>query len=86
MEKENKVLDENKKPEIGRLVAYKNPNTGNLTTGKIKDVIFENDEVMILKVEDVTRKIFYVNYTNILWFKGRKWPRFIYNELKGITK
>ncbi len=66
---------------VGELVAYKVD--GVLTTGKIKKYNIENNTINVFSVENVKRKTHKVELKDIVWFKlGKRWPKFVYNELK----
>lgn len=68
----------------GELIAYRKRDDGKLTTGKIKSYAVEGNEIKSFVVENVRRKEHFVLLKEVVWFKlGKKWPSFVYNELKN---
>lgn len=68
----------------GELIAYRKRDDGKLTTGKIKSYAVEGNEIKSFVVENVRRKEHFVLLKEVVWFKlGKKWPAFVYNELKN---
>ncbi len=87
--KEEKVtIDSNKlryisEAPIGTLVAFKLPN------GKTKSakIINRSTKKKLLKLETVYGKQFIVPFYDVVWVKSTsKWPRGVYNQLKGIVE
>lgn len=77
----NKLRYINEAP-IGTLVAFKLPN-GQTKSAKI---INRSTGRKKLKLETVYGKQFIVSYSDIVWVKStNKWPRGVYNQLKGIV-
>lgn len=77
----NKLRYINEAP-IGTLVAFKLPN-GQTKSAKI---INRSTGRKKLKLETVYGKRFIVSYSDIVWVKStNKWPRGVYNQLKGIV-
>lgn len=77
----NKLRYINEAP-IGTLVAFKLPN-GQTKSAKI---INRSTGRKKLKLETVYGKQFVVSYSDIVWVKStNKWPRGVYNQLKGIV-
>lgn len=77
----NKLRYINEAP-IGTLVAFKLPN-GQTKSAKI---INRSTGRRKLKLETVYGKQFVVSYSDIVWVKStNKWPRGVYNQLKGIV-
>ena len=69
--------------QLGTLVAFMEPETGKLNTAK---VVAKNSKNRMLKLMTQYDAEFIVSYDNIVWVKtGARWPRGIYNELKGIS-
>lgn len=69
--------------QLGTLVAFMEPETGKLNTAK---VVAKNSKNRMLKLMTQYDAEFIVSYDNIVWVKtGVRWPRGIYNELKGIS-
>lgn len=68
--------------QLGTLVAFREPETGKLNTAK---VVAKNSKNCMLKLMTQYDAEFIVPYDSIAWVKtGARWPRGIYNELKGI--
>lgn len=68
---------------IGTLVAFKLPN------GKTKSakIINRSTKNKLLKLETVYGKQFIVPFCDVVWVKStNKWPRGVYNQLKGIVE
>lgn len=77
----NKLRYINEAP-IGTLVAFKLPN-GQTKSAKI---INRSTGRKKLKLETIYGKQFIVSYSDIVWVKStNKWPRGVYNQLKGIV-
>ena len=77
----NKLRYINEAP-IGTLLAFKLPN-GQTKSAKI---INRSTGRKKLKLETVYGKQFIVSYSDIVWVKStNKWPRGVYNQLKGIV-
>ena len=69
--------------QLGTLVAFREPETGKLNTAK---VVAKNSKNRMLKLITQYDAEFIVSYDSIAWVKtGARWPRGIYNELKGIS-
>lgn len=66
---------------IGALVAFK-------IGDKVKSakVINKSTAKRILKVENKAGKEFILSYEDIIWVKTKRWPRNIYNLLKGAKR
>lgn len=68
--------------QIGTLVAFREPETNKLNTAK---VVNKNSSKKKLKLQTQYGAEFVVSYESIAWVKtGTRWPRGIYDELKGI--
>lgn len=68
--------------QIGTLVAFREPDTNKLNTAKVVKKSTKNKKLM-LKTQYGAE--FIVPYEFIVWVKtGSRWPKGIYNELKGI--
>ena len=68
---------------IGTLVAFRLPN------GKVKSakIINRSNKQQKLKLETSYGKQFVIPYTDVVWVRStEKWPRGVYNQLKGITE
>ena len=68
---------------IGTLVAFRLPN------GKVKSakIINRSNKQQKLKLETSYGKQFIIPYTDVVWVRSTdKWPRGVYNQLKGITE
>lgn len=69
--------------QLGTLVAFREPETDKLNTAK---VVAKNSKNRMLKLITQYDAEFIVSYDSIVWVKtGARWPRGIYNELKGIS-
>lgn len=67
--------------EVGTLVAFNLPN-GKTKSAKIARIA---SKVKKVKVQTDYGAEFIVPYDNIIWVKtGKRWPRGVYNALKGI--
>lgn len=67
---------------VGTLIAFKLPN------GKVKTAALVNRSKTkkLIKVVTAYGKEFIVPYDDVLWVRTNgKWPRYVYNMLKGIT-
>ena len=65
---------------VGTLVAFK-------TNGKVKSakIIKKSTKNELALVETKVGKQYRINYDDIVWVKtGKRWPRGVYNLLKGI--
>ena len=68
--------------QIGTLVAFREPETNKLNTAKVTNKSVKNKK---LKVETQYGAEFVISYDSVVWVKtGTRWPKGIYNELKGI--
>lgn len=68
--------------QIGVLVAFREPETNRLNTAK---VVNKSTKSRKLKVQTQYGAEFTIPYESVAWVKtGSRWPRGIYNELKGI--
>lgn len=68
---------------IGTLVAFRLPN------GKVKSakIINRSNKQQKLKLETSYGKQFIIPYADVVWVRSTdKWPRGVYNQLKGITE
>jgi len=68
---------------IGTLVAFRLPN------GKVKSakIINRSNKQQKLKLETSYGKQFVISYIDVIWVRStKKWPRGVYNQLKGITE
>lgn len=68
--------------EVGALVAFKVPG------GKVKSakVLRRSSKNRKLKVETDYGAAYVIAYEDVLWVRtGKRWPRWIYNLLKGIA-
>lgn len=85
-EAENKYgskMDYIEKVEIGVIVAFRLP------TGKVKaaKLMKRSIKKRLLKLETEYGAEFIVPFEDVIWVKtGRRWPRGIYNLLKGIKE
>lgn len=87
-EQEKKVeIDRDTKDEriisapLGTLIAFYEPETNKLNTAKLTN---RNKVKRLVKCETQYGKEFLVPFENIRWVKtGSRWPKGIYNELKG---
>lgn len=85
---ESVAIDSNKlryisEAPIGTLVAFRLPN------GKTKSakIINRSTKNKLLKLETVYGKQFIVPFCDVVWVKSTsKWPRGVYNQLKGIAE
>ena len=80
MERKMKYIED---APIGTLVAFKLPN------GKVKSakIVNRSAKSRKLKLETSYGKQFIIPYTDVIWVKSTdKWPRGVYNQLKGITE
>lgn len=69
---------------IGVLVAFYEPESGKLNTAKMTNRSRKRKQI---KCETKYGKEFIVPFENIAWVKtGGRWPRAIYEELKGMVK
>lgn len=69
---------------IGVLVAFYEPESGKLNTAKMTNRSKKRKQI---KCETKYGKEFIVPFENIAWVKtGGRWPRAIYEELKGMVK
>lgn len=67
---------------IGTLIAFCEPEIGKLNTAKITN---RNKSKKLIKCETKYGKEFLIPFSNVKWVKtGLRWPKGIYNELKGI--
>lgn len=86
VEAENKYgskMDYIEKVEIGVIVAFRLP------TGKVKAAKLMNRSTKkrLLKLETEYGAEFIVPFEDVIWVKtGRRWPRGVYNLLKGIKE
>lgn len=68
--------------QLGTLVAFREPKTNKLNTAKVVKKSTKNRK---LKLQTQYGAEFVVSYEDVVWVKtGTRWPRGIYNELKGI--
>ena len=66
---------------LGTLIAFYEPETNKLNTAKLTN---RNKVKRLIKCETQYGKEFLVPFENIRWVKtGSRWPKGIYNELKG---
>ena len=66
---------------IGTLIAFREPETGKLNTAKLTN---RNKTKKRIKCETQYGKEFLISFSDIVWTKtGSRWPKSIYNELKG---
>lgn len=66
---------------IGTLIAFREPETGKLNTAKLTN---RNKTKKLIKCETQYGKEFLISFSDIIWTKtGSRWPKSIYNELKG---
>lgn len=66
---------------IGTLIAFREPETGKLNTAKLTN---RNKTKKLVKCETQYGKEFLISFSDIVWTKtGSRWPKSIYNELKG---
>lgn len=66
---------------IGTLIAFREPETGKLNTAKLTN---RNKTKKLIKCETQYGKEFLISFSDIVWTKtGSRWPKSIYNELKG---
>lgn len=66
---------------IGTLIAFHEPETGKLNTAKLTN---RNKTKKLVKCETQYGKEFLISFSDIIWTKtGSRWPKSIYNELKG---
>lgn len=88
IKEESVAIDSNKlryisEAPIGTLVAFRLPN------GKTKSakIINRSTKNKLLKLETVYGKQFIVPFCDVVWVKSTsKWPRGVYNQLKGIVE
>lgn len=76
---------------LGTLVAFKVPDTAIVRPGekKVKSakIVGRNISKKKLRLQTEYDAFYIVPFENILWVKtGSRWPRSIYNLLKGVTK
>ena len=76
---------------IGTLVAFKVPDTAIVRPGekKVKSakIVGRNVSKKKLRLQTEYDAFYIVPFENVLWVKtGSRWPRSIYNLLKGVTK
>ena len=76
---------------IGTLVAFKVPDTAIVRPGekKVKSakIVGRNISKRKLRLQTEYDAFYIVPFENVLWVKtGSRWPRSIYNLLKGVTK
>ena len=76
---------------IGTLVAFKVPDTAIVRPGekKVKSakIVGRNKKKKKLRLQTEYDAFYIVPFENVLWVKtGSRWPRSIYNLLKGVTK
>ena len=68
--------------QVGTLVAFREPDTNKLNTAKVVKKSTKNKKLMLQTQYGAE---FIVPYEFIVWVKtGSRWPKGIYNELKGI--
>ena len=66
---------------IGTLIAFHEPETGKLNTAKLTN---RNNTKKLIKCETQYGKEFLISFSDVVWTKaGSRWPKGIYNELKG---
>ena len=66
---------------IGTLIAFHEPETGKLNTAKLTN---RNKTKKLIKCETQYGKEFLISFSDVVWTKtGARWPKSIYNELKG---
>ena len=66
---------------IGTLIAFHEPKTGKLNTAKLTN---RNKTKKLIKCETQYGKEFLISFSDVVWTKtGSRWPKSIYNELKG---
>ena len=66
---------------IGTLIAFHEPETGKLNTAKLTN---RNKTKKLIKCETQYGKEFLISFSDVVWTKtGSRWPKSIYNELKG---
>ena len=66
---------------IGTLIAFHEPETGKLNTAKLTN---RNKTKKLIKCETQYGKEFLISFSDVIWTKtGSRWPKGIYNELKG---
>lgn len=85
--KKDIVIDREVKDErilsapIGTLIAFREPETGKLNTAKLTN---RNKTKKLIKCETQYGKEFLISFSDIVWTRtGSRWPKSIYNELKG---
>lgn len=76
---------------LGTLVAFKVPDTAIVRAGekKVKSakIVGRNVSKKKLRLQTEYDAFYIVPFENVLWVKtGSRWPRSIYNLLKGVTK
>jgi len=76
---------------LGTLVAFKVPDTAIIRPGekKVKSakIVGRNVSKKKLRLQTEYDAFYIVPFENVLWVKtGSRWPRSIYNLLKGVTK
>lgn len=76
---------------LGTLVAFKVPDTVIVRPGekKVKSakIVGRNVSKKKLRLQTEYDAFYIVPFENVLWVKtGSRWPRSIYNLLKGVTK
>ena len=76
---------------LGTLVAFKVPDTAIVRPGekKVKSakIVGRNVSKKKLRLQTEYDAFYIVPFENVLWVKtGSRWPRSIYNLLKGVTK
>ena len=68
--------------EVGALIAFK------LSSGKVKSakIINKSSKNRKLKLETEYGAIYVVPYEDVIWVRtGKRWPRGVYNLLKGLV-
>ena len=66
---------------IGTLIAFHEPETGKLNTAKLTN---RNKTKKLIKCETQYGKEFLISFSDVVWTKtGSRWPKSIYNEMKG---
>ena len=76
---------------LGTLIAFKVPDTAIIRPGekKVKSakIVGRNVSKKKLRLQTEYDAFYIVPFENVLWVKtGSRWPRSIYNLLKGVTK
>lgn len=78
MENKKTTKDYAKDIPVGTIVAF--DSKGKTYSAKIRKITEKTFEV-----ETITGKIFDINKDSVIWYKtGARWPKFVYNKLKGI--